>query len=98
MSLSIVFTGKDGDYGPFSLASASGWGAFAEWAESLPDRFDALKTLADTGQFSGTDRLSNQLSHALSDHPPTDPIRHTVEGLLKNLGVGDPGETATVTD
>ena len=94
MSLSILFTGaSDGDDGPFFLASASEWALFGEWAEGLPSEYAAVKALAD-GEVKGTDELSRQLTAALAAHPPREPLP---QGLL-DLGVGDPDETATVTD
>jgi hypothetical protein len=99
VSLSVVFHGApDGGDGPFSLASSSGWQAFGKWAASLPPKFAAVKALAKDGEFKGTDELSRQLSAALKARPPKEMVAHTVKDLLGNLGVGDPGETATVTD
>lgn len=101
MVLSVTFTGAaDGDDGPFALAPQSVWSAFAAWAESLPeDEFAAVRELALTGSAGGTDTLSAQLVAALESHPPAEAaVAGAARTLSETLGVGDPGETATVAD
>lgn len=100
MSLSIMFTGADdGDDGPFQLASASGWKAFAEWAEKLSEDHYSVKTLAGRGDVVNTRKLMLQLRSALERHPPkNEQVLGTARGLLGLIRVGDGNETATVTD
>jgi hypothetical protein len=101
VGLSITFSGApDGGDGPFTLATASGWAAFAAWAGTLPDgESAALRRLCDAGEVAGTDALSRELSAALTRHPPdSEAVRHTATDLLASVGVGDPAESAAVTD
>lgn len=100
MGLSVTFTGApDGGDGPFDLATATGWSLFAQWADALPaDQFGAVRGLAETGVAKGTDRLSTELHDALTAKTPPPDVSHTALLLLGNIGVGDPDETATVTN
>lgn len=101
MGRSIYFTGApDGGDGPFDLCCIGGWTQFIAWAESLTpaSSFAAIRELTDAGAVTGTDALSEQLTTALHDHPPPEAVAATAEGLLELVGVGDPDETAVVTD
>jgi hypothetical protein len=101
VGLSIHFAGAaDGDDGPFDLATATGWALFAGWAGGLPaGEFGAVRRLADAGQVKGTDALGTQLAKALMLHTPgSEAVAHTGAMLRGLVGVGDPAETATVTD
>jgi hypothetical protein len=100
VGLSIVFADSAGTDGPFTLASANGWRLFGEWAGTLPaEQFAAVRRLADAGEVKGTDALGTQLAKALMLHnPESEAVAHTGAMLRGLVGVGDPGETATVTD
>jgi hypothetical protein len=99
VGLSIVFTDPAGTDGPFDLATATGWALFGEWAGTLPAEFGAVRRLADAGEVKGTDALGTQLAKALMLHTPgSEAVAHTGAMLRGLVGVGDPGETATVTD
>lgn len=94
-----MFAGApDGDDGPFPLATASGMSELSRWAAGLPDDLPAVKAFVEQGEFAGTDELSRQLVAAMKDHRPPKHVRHTAIKLLKVMGVGDPEETATVTE
>lgn len=98
MSVSIRFSGAaDGDDGPFQLASASGWQAFARWVDGLPSGFTELRKLTETGTVKNTAELSDELLSAeVTDFSPDKDIADTIEQLQEVLGVGDPDEVATV--
>lgn len=99
MGLSIMFHGaSDGDDGPFSLASASGWGLVTNWVETLPPKeYSTLWILVRTGEVDDTYQLSQELERALAEHPPSVPgVVHTLNHLQTTLGIGNPAEIATV--
>lgn len=84
----------------FSLASSHGWTLFIKWVESLPkDQYRHLFELCVKGKVLDTFALSNQLKSALRKHKPKDEgVLETAKYLRKNIGIGDPVETAMVTD
>lgn len=101
MAYSIAFHGapdQNGDAETFFLCSTGSWQRFGDWAESLPEHFDAVKALTAEGSYEGTGLLSEQLALALREHPPEAPVRATADALAEKMGVGDEAETATITD
>lgn len=96
MSYSIRFDdGSDGGE-VFSLATTRGLMLLGEWAESLPDRYRAVRSLLSDGAVAGTRRLSRELRVAMRDDPPEGAVIDTVKGLMELLGVGDEDEVAVI--
>lgn len=94
MSLSVKFHGaKDGDDGPFSLCSASGWKLVAEWAHT-----PLVQELVLHGTVKNSKAFAVELKAALADREPTAPVLHTLRGLLCNIGLGDEEESVSITD
>jgi hypothetical protein len=103
MGYAITFLGAPDQHGQaetFFLCSIGSWGRFVDWALALPeDDYPALHGLAQSGSWDGTDALAADLEDALADHAPEDAgVRATAAALQEHLGVGDPDETAVVSE
>jgi hypothetical protein len=98
MSLSIAFTGApDGDDGPFDLVPSLAWNEFSAWVETLPaGRFPALRALTTRGEVLGTDTLSAEVEEAASLPNADEAVLAVLSEIGRNLGAGDPEETATI--
>jgi hypothetical protein len=97
MSYSIRFHGaSDGDDGVFSLASPAAWGAFGEWAKSLPGEYVGLKELTTKGETTDTIRLATEVKIALRKFTPQHDASNVAEALQEALGPGTEDEVATL--
>lgn len=96
MSLSVVFVDEEDDVdGPFQLASQSGWEAVRQW--SAPYEMFSLKALLETGEFTDTEKLADEVAKTLHAHPPNDNnVGSTLTELLINIGAGSKTETIKV--
>ncbi len=101
MNTAIEFRGSAGGrHGcDYPLAEAPEWAAFVAWVRRLPERsFPALRALATEGEVKGTAALATQLRRAMRYYACPWHVAHTARTLLRTLGDGHPGETATVGD
>jgi hypothetical protein len=104
MGVAVTFHGADdGDNGPFDLASTGAWTEFIKWIETLqPIDNPQLTALAVDGEVKGTGALAVELEAALQLHPREAPNQTAAaavgHALAELMGVGDPDETATITD
>ena len=97
MALKVVFTVGDNDHGPYEVGSMASWERFADWVNSLPKTYWALKTLVMRGEWSDTLGLSEDLRAAMKDHPSFDADIDSVAcALEESLGKGMRDETVMV--
>lgn len=101
MAYEIEFFGADdSDDGDgeeiFFLASNHGYSQLCEWVDSLPDEYPKVSELFGDGEAEDTALLSAQLADAIVKHVPSGDVKHTLDGFLKVLGVGDEGESAKI--
>jgi hypothetical protein len=95
MALHVTFSGaRDGDDGPFQLASASGWQAAMKTASGAGKAIDAL--FAD-GAVTNSTKLAKDLDKALAMKLPKD-VHDTLAQLRELVGSGDEQETVSVID
>lgn len=95
MSLSIIFQEGKELFGPYQLASASGWKLVGEYANVIASL--QLRQLVDTGEVEDTEMLALSINTGLKVHPPdNEDVKHTLTQLLSRIGVGSSDETAKI--
>ena len=99
MSMTMMLESPDYDNTvSLQVASNAGWNAAAVWMASLPNQYNSVRELGNSGHGTNTANLARQLVNALSAYPPEkQAVRHTIEGMIRSLDGGSPVESLTVT-
>lgn len=100
MGYEIQFTAPGEMTDILDLGSSQDWEDFSTWATALKrDLYPSLVAFGQDGRVTGTDDLAKQLKQALAKQKPENRgARLTAQHLLKLIGIGDPHETASITD